>query len=410
MAKPLINIITRTSNRPNGFRINVESVRSQTYKNVRHFVCTDDKNSVPYIVANGILQCYLIDKEAVIRKDTSVDPNTGPYFPYNLYFNEVTKFITEGWILYLDDDDRFVDETCLEQIADLIQQTDEDTLIYWRMVYSTGNYLPLDMSDGKAPTLGGIGGSCFIFHSKYKDRAIWDGWKCADYRLITKLHNLIPKKKWYPKNLIYVPSAGEGRKIDLQPKKSLNMIFKDSKLAHDYLDGLKGIEIGGSAHNPYNLNTINVDKKLSQVYIDEQTKMCGKVMNVDVEITNPAKLPFKDNEYDFVLASHVIEHIYRPDLAIIEWARVASKYVFLVIPHKERIFDKHRPETTPEEIFSRDNPETYPDLHHNVWKPESFLKLMDHLKDYVEVVKVQDPDDKVGNGFTVVLKTIKNDA
>ena len=37
------------------------------------------------------------------------------------------------------------------------------------------------------------------------------------------------------------------------------MKFKDSQLAHKYLDGLKGLEIGGSAHNPFNLDTLNVD-------------------------------------------------------------------------------------------------------------------------------------------------------
>lgn len=184
------------------------------------------------------------------------------------------------------------------------------------------------------------------------------------------------------------------------------MIFKDSELAHKYLDGLKGIEIGGSSHNPYNLDTINVDKKLLPAYSIEQEKLCGKVLNIDVEIVSALNLPFLDKSYDFVLASHVIEHIYRPDLAIIEWARVAKKYIFLVVPHKERTFDKNRQETTPDEIFKRDNPLEYVDMHHNVWTPKSFLEFMVHLKNYVEVEKIQDPDDKVGNGFSVVLKVL----
>jgi hypothetical protein len=33
------------------------------------------------------------------------------------------------------------------------------------------------------------------------------------------------------------------------------MKFMESKLAHQYLDGLKGIEIGGSAHNSFGLDT-----------------------------------------------------------------------------------------------------------------------------------------------------------
>lgn len=37
------------------------------------------------------------------------------------------------------------------------------------------------------------------------------------------------------------------------------MKFQESALAHKLLDGLNGIEIGGSAHNSFGLNTRNVD-------------------------------------------------------------------------------------------------------------------------------------------------------
>ena len=48
------------------------------------------------------------------------------------------------------------------------------------------------------------------------------------------------------------------------------MKFPESALAHKYLDGLKGIEIGGSAHNPFGLDTINVD------YTDDMTTIYKK--------------------------------------------------------------------------------------------------------------------------------------
>lgn len=35
--------------------------------------------------------------------------------------------------------------------------------------------------------------------------------------------------------------------------------FPESRLAHRLLDGLKGLEIGASSHNPYGLDTWNVD-------------------------------------------------------------------------------------------------------------------------------------------------------
>jgi hypothetical protein len=183
-----------------------------------------------------------------------------------------------------------------------------------------------------------------------------------------------------------------------------NMIFKDSILAHKYLDGLIGIEIGASCHNPFNLKTINVDKESNTFYESEQLSMCNSVAKVDVTIKDATILPFENKSYDFIINSHVIEHIYRPDLAIIEWCRVAKKYIFLIIPHKERTFDKDKLETEPLTIFERENLIEYQDQHYNIWTPKSFLNFVKYLEKYVQVIEVQEIDDKVGNGFTVVLK------
>jgi hypothetical protein len=215
MEQPLINILTRTSNRPNGFKVNVQNIKNQTYKNINHIVCTDDLNSINYIKENGVENIIYLNREEIIKNDKSPNPHTGVYSPHNLYFNEMIKHVKEGWVIYLDDDDRFVDDTCVEQIVNLINNTDEDTMIYWRMVYSNGYFLPIDMSNNKKPILGGIGGSCFTFHSKYKNLAVWDGWKCGDFRVIEKLFNSIPKRIWYPEKLIYVPKQGFGLKEDI---------------------------------------------------------------------------------------------------------------------------------------------------------------------------------------------------
>jgi len=51
--------------------------------------------------------------------------------------------------------------------------------------------------------------------------------------------------------------------------------------------------------------------------------------------------------YDFVLASHVIEHVANPLRALREWRRVLKPggAMVLVVPHKERTFDHRRPVT-----------------------------------------------------------------
>jgi SAM-dependent methyltransferase len=52
--------------------------------------------------------------------------------------------------------------------------------------------------------------------------------------------------------------------------------------------------------------------------------------------------------FDFLLASHVLEHVANPLRALEEWTRVlnAAGVMVLVVPHKEGTFDHRRPVTT----------------------------------------------------------------
>ena len=182
------------------------------------------------------------------------------------------------------------------------------------------------------------------------------------------------------------------------------MKVQESKIAHKYLDGLKGIEIGPSQHNPFNLDLVFVDHPTKWVdYHDEQIHLDGGYIRPHY-FADATELPFKDKSYDFVINSHVIEHIWRPQDALKEWIRVAKKYIFLIIPHKDRTFDKDRPVTKAEEILSRPERKDYEDYHHNVWRTEDFLDFISKSDLPLEVAEYLDVDDKVGNGFCVVLK------
>jgi SAM-dependent methyltransferase len=179
---------------------------------------------------------------------------------------------------------------------------------------------------------------------------------------------------------------------------------KGSKFVSGYLDGLRGVEIGAASHNPFYLDTINVDRYADDqtVYKQHERRLARDVAKVDV-VAPGDELPLADNSFDFVFSSHVIEHFPDPIKALYEWVRVARRYVVVIAPHRERTFDADRPLTSVEELLERHRGvfASAEDKHWSVWTCESFIELCAAIG--LRVIDHQDPDDKVGNGFIVVI-------
>uniref|UniRef100_A0A915EQR1 Methyltransferase type 11 domain-containing protein n=1 Tax=Ditylenchus dipsaci TaxID=166011 RepID=A0A915EQR1_9BILA len=159
------------------------------------------------------------------------------------------------------------------------------------------------------------------------------------------------------------------------------IIYNESKLAHQLLDNLTGIEIGASSHNPFGLNALNVDyTEEDNIFKANQITHTGTFKKVDI-IASGDKLPFPNCSQDY------------------EWLRVVKPggYVFIVVPHKERTFDVARNRTTLAELIERHEhpnpPVPYVPAHYSVWITEDFLELCKHFN--WKVVAVQDVDDKL---------------
>lgn len=85
--------------------------------------------------------------------------------------------------------------------------------------------------------------------------------------------------------------------------------------------------------------------------------------------------------YDFLLSSHVLEHIANPIKALNEWKRIVKPngHLILILPHKDGTFDHNRPTTTLEHfIKDHENIIGEDDLTH----VEEILRLHDLSKDH----------------------------
>ena len=82
------------------------------------------------------------------------------------------------------------------------------------------------------------------------------------------------------------------------------------------------LEVGGG-HNPHKRSNVIVDKFIDSNYHrsgDVKVYSNQKFMQADGE-----NLPFDDNEFDYVICNHVLEHVENPDQFLKEQARVAKR-------------------------------------------------------------------------------------
>lgn len=214
MNKPQINILTRTSNRKNGFKVCAMSVKGQSYDNILHIVCYDNVDDLGYIDLYDV-QKVKVDRQWLIDNDTEEKSNDW-HSPHNLYCNVLMDQVKDGYIMFLDDDDMLISDGAIERIVENI--VDEDTILIWRMRCFNGSLLPSDeYFSNEDLRLGNIGSPCFLFHCKWKDYFRWDAYKCGDFRFLEKLYGKIPKHKWVNEPFVQLNNEGSfGGKLDLE--------------------------------------------------------------------------------------------------------------------------------------------------------------------------------------------------
>lgn len=103
---PLITVITVTKNRPNLLERAINTVKKQTYSNIKHLIIIDDCPSTL-----EMLESKYNDDDKVVweyqKRETS--DKSGPNVLAKLRTNAIHR-IGEGWFSFLDDDNEFYPE------------------------------------------------------------------------------------------------------------------------------------------------------------------------------------------------------------------------------------------------------------------------------------------------------------
>jgi SAM-dependent methyltransferase len=201
------------------------------------------------------------------------------------------------------------------------------------------------------------------------------------------------------------------------------LIFREHRLAHELLDGLRGLEIGAAGHNPFGLTTRNVATGEGyDFYVEEQRALRVDPAPVDIWALAD-RIPVPDHSEDFILSSHVIEHLPNVIAAFVEWDRIVKHggYVFMIVPLKGALpQDADRELTTLThftECYRRGwDLDTHPTDgvpggrmgHYHTFTPDSLTDVVDWMRasglcDWGLIAR-EDVDSKVGNGFTLVFR------
>jgi SAM-dependent methyltransferase len=202
-----------------------------------------------------------------------------------------------------------------------------------------------------------------------------------------------------------------------------NISFPKHPLTNKYLGEGQGIELGAAAHNSFHLpGSINVAPDDDyDFYRDAQVGMCGAYAEIDIvgEAHELSRL-VPPNSQDYVISSHVVEHLANPIAAFLDWNRVLKPggIIFMILPQPDaHPGDRKLSISTLDELVTAYRAgytvDSFPgavNRRGHYWR--FTLRLMEDLiqwcNDFLDLdwqlVETEDPDRKVGNGWTLIAQ------
>jgi hypothetical protein len=200
--KPLLSVLTRTHLAEEYFKVCRQSVMSQTYENLNHVVGSDT-------------ECSYFPAIPLQSHAAPVSPQLpfGTYpAPHNLCLNELHTHVKDGWVMYLDEDDKFTTPKSVSRIMDRIDN--DSQLIIWKVDIKGYTVVPTARTFGKYIQAGDISGIGICFHSKHLP-VDWGDWSYGDFRVCSQLIKKGLKPKWI--DMVLTETQGvprHGKNID----------------------------------------------------------------------------------------------------------------------------------------------------------------------------------------------------
>lgn len=199
-----LNIIIRTSGRPNYFKNCIQSIR-QYAPDAKLHISIDNPDDLAYVQAsckNMVYNYYIINKETVSQHCKKIKIWRKPFI-FNHYFNIIKPFL-HGYVLHLDDDDKLL----MTPPAGI-----HPSSFYLFKVDISGRIVP-DENHWQTITLNNISGLSVLFHSSVMQQ--WLPQRGGDYDFISAL-KLHAQPIWINSILSATQTGGNnGRRNDLQ--------------------------------------------------------------------------------------------------------------------------------------------------------------------------------------------------
>ena len=167
-----IHILIRTSNRPVMFKHCMDCILEQDYSNYKIYICYDNIKALNY------LKKY---KDYSNIKYFFVKVNNSEKYKFNLYNNILLSKVKAGYILFLDDDDKFTHKYALRILNENLCK---DGVLIWKFYRPDKLIYPKNLKDIK---LGDIASSNFCGCKRMYKNMFWGDQQFGDWHFFSQL-------------------------------------------------------------------------------------------------------------------------------------------------------------------------------------------------------------------------------